>query len=433
MSELKEAIARRLVEARSKTLWLLDQVPDDFLRRRVHTFYSPIGWHFGHIGRTEEWWVSCEALQRPCLDEHLSFLLADTPDNPKDNRVSIPDRIGLKNYLADTREIVLEALDRTPLDPDDPYLREGYVWEFAHQHECQHQETIAEMLCLIHQRAWQEANPPEARVIQPAFGSLPSWSGEARTAMVKIEGGAFTMGSDASCGYDNEKGAHEVEVGPFSLAEAPVTAKQWSLFVDDHGYHRPEFWSQRGWEWRCEEDATLPEYWIQTEDAPFIFSPAGLRPIDPTEPASSISWHEAEAYCMWAEKRLPTEAEWEFASSGGVADCAFSGGNEAATTEMASYGLSAWGPEPARNLLPNPNGIRGMAGGTWEWTSSAFLPYPGFEAFPYEGYSADHMKGEHRVCRGGSFATAAPILRRSFRNWYVPGYRQGFLGLRCAE
>src|SRR3954464_7235864 len=96
----RSVLAQRLADVRAKTLWLLDQVPEEFLRRRVHSFYSPIGWHFGHVGRTEEFAAIGEALGRPLLDDHLSFLFADLPDNPKDNRVNIPDRAGIKKYLA---------------------------------------------------------------------------------------------------------------------------------------------------------------------------------------------------------------------------------------------------------------------------------------------------------------------------------------------
>src|SRR5947209_19502397 len=102
--ELKRDLTARLEAARKKTLWLLNQVPEEFLRRRVHSFYSPIGWHFGHVGRTEEFWTIGEALHRPLLDDHLSFLFADLADNPKDNRVNIPDRAGIERYLQDTRD-----------------------------------------------------------------------------------------------------------------------------------------------------------------------------------------------------------------------------------------------------------------------------------------------------------------------------------------
>ncbi len=420
--ERKSELRAQLTAARDRTLWLFGQVPEEFLRRRVHNFYSPIGWHFGHIGRTEEWWVICEALGKPCLDEKLSFLLADLPANPKDNRVNIPDRDGITAFLTATRDRVLEALEATPLDPENPFLREGYVWDFALQHECQHQETIAEMLCLIHQR-----------MPIPTIEFPYRWCGQDSARAVALDGGRFTMGSDAWCGYDNEKSAHKVDVAPFILDETPVTAYQWSLFMAEDGYHRPEFWSDAGWQWRATEDATKPEYWIIEEGQFAIVSPAGVRAIHPEEPVGSISWHEAKAFARWAGQRLPTEEEWELAAVAGSHSRRFPWGDRVPSPELASYGLADWGPRPAASYPANPNGLQGMAGGLWEWTSTPFLPYSGFEAFPYDGYSADHMKGEHRVCRGGSFATAGPILRGSFRNWYVPTYRQGFLGLRCAQ
>src|SRR5580700_9684086 len=138
-AERKRDLAAQLTAARDRTLWLFDQVPDEFLKRRVHSFYSPIGWHFGHVGRTEEYWVISQALGQKVIDENLTFLYADLAENPKDNRVNIPDREGTGDYLRRTREKVLHALDECDLDSDDPYLADGYAWEFALQHECQHQ------------------------------------------------------------------------------------------------------------------------------------------------------------------------------------------------------------------------------------------------------------------------------------------------------
>ncbi len=111
------------------------------------------------------------------------------------------------------------------------------------------------------------------------------------------------------------------------------------------------------------------------------------------------------------------------------------GGDEPARLGVADYGFSKYGvsPNSVQGANESLHGVKGLSGGVWEWTSSPFLPYKGFKAFPYEGYSLDHMDGNHYVCRGGSWATAAPILRCSFRNWYVPGYRQGFLGVRLAK
>jgi iron(II)-dependent oxidoreductase len=431
----KSEIRDRLDAVRQRTLWLLDQVPDDFLRVRVHEFYSPIGWHFGHVGRTEEYWVVGEALGQPLLDDALTFILADTPDNPKDNRVNIPDRAGLIEYLERTRASVLRALARADLDSDQPILADGYAWEFAIQHECQHQETIAEMLHLIQREQPQEAIEP-----------LP-WKPSVCSEMVAIPGGAFTMGSDDPFGYDNEKPAHLETVADFQLSKTPVTAFEWSEFIADGGYSRPDLWSAEGWVWRTAENATKPEFWESEPLSPLgergrgegrephksvpsgwlTYGPWGLRPLHPDEPVCGISAHEADAFAKWAGKRLPTEAEWEYVAATGL----YSWGDEELTTQHANHGLSAWRPLPPAKILP-ANGLHDLAGNVWEWTSSAFLPYEGFEAYPYDGYSKDHMLGAHRVCRGGSWATSPGILRRTFRNWYVPTYRQGFLGMRLA-
>ncbi len=385
-TERKRAIADKMELTRADTLAFLERVPADYFQVRVHDFYSPVGWHFGHIGMTEEAWVCGEALRKPCRDERLRFLFANIPDNPKDNRINLPSREEIVAYLAETRSRTLEALEATKLDSENPLIADGYAWEFAHQHECQHQETIVELLQLITKRT---AQPGEG-----TFGRSATDCQVEPTLMRNIAGGSFRMGADYRHFYDNEKAAHEVEVAAFELDVAPVTAGQWFQFLRDGGYRQRSLWTPEGWQWREQENVTAPEYWIPTEDGQaFAYAgPFGLREIARDEPVSSLSWFEADAYARWIGKRLPTEAEWEYAAGEGE-----------------------------------------IPGTVWQWTSSPFLPYPGFVAFPYDGYSLDHMDGKHYVCRGGSWATAACIRRRSFRNWYVPTYRQGLLGVRCAR
>jgi gamma-glutamyl hercynylcysteine S-oxide synthase len=433
MNSRKEEIKAAMTAARAKTLWLLGQVPEEFLKRRVHSFYSPIGWHFGHIARTEEYWIICKALGRPCLDEHYTFLFADLAENPKDNRVNLPERAEIIAYLEMVRAATFSALDTADLSSADPFLADGYGWEFALQHECQHQETICEMMQLI-----QKACLPGGPEIPARLGFVTEREDSERfkTNMVPIPAGSFVMGSDDRHGYDNEKGAHEVHVDAFEIGRTPVTAGQWMEFVGGHGYENPGYWSQEGWAWRCAEDVSLPEYWVEDENASRIHyaGPFGLREINPNEPVSCISWFEAEAFAKFKGMRLPTEEEWEYAARG-PSSLLFPWGDELATEGQACHAMGRWGPV-AVGTHPSgasPFGVEDMAGNVWEWTSSAFLPYPGFEAFPYDGYSKDHMQGLHRVCRGGSWATSPAILRSSFRNWYVPTYRQGFLGLRLAR
>ncbi|RYG67093.1 hypothetical protein EON77_16795, partial [bacterium] len=189
----KAELRTRLEEVRARTLWLLERVPDEDLKRRVHLFYSPIGWHFGHVGRTEEFWVCGEAMGNQLVDEGLTFLFADRPDNPKENRVNLPDRAGLIAYLAETRRRTLAALDTAEIGPDAPeILRDGYAFLFAAQHECQHQETIAELLGLLQRE--REREP---------FTPLP-WTPVAPAAMVTLPGGRFRMGDHTPETYDNE-------------------------------------------------------------------------------------------------------------------------------------------------------------------------------------------------------------------------------------
>jgi iron(II)-dependent oxidoreductase len=179
-AQRKTDIRQAMESARANTLRLLDFVPDDFLKVRVHDFYSPIGWHFGHIGMTEEFWVINEALRQPCKDEALSFLFANLPDNPKDNRVHLPSRKKITDYLMATRRASLDALETADLSDPNPLLTDGYAWIFAVQHECQHQETIAEMLQLIQQR-----------LQSPVQLEMVVWDASPDTEMVKIPGGIF--------------------------------------------------------------------------------------------------------------------------------------------------------------------------------------------------------------------------------------------------
>ena len=415
-SSEKSLICRHMEIARDRTLGLLQSVPEALLNVRVHDFYSPIGWHFGHIGMTEEFWVCVKALKLPPTDERLTFLFANLPENPKDNRVHLPSRAEIIAYLAATRERTLAALEAADFSSPDPLLADGYAWEFAFQHECQHQETITELLQLIQQRTVRATTyallEPDARP----------------NAMIALSGGAFTQGTHDRLTYDNEQPAFETRVAPFALDVCPVTAAQWAAFMQDGGYSRPELWNPDGWAWKTENAVTLPEYWTSDGSGFAYYSHLGLRPIVPDEAVSSVSWYEADAFARWAGKRLPTESEWEFAAkSGRVSDnTAAESVNEQDTPTEA--GLEQTNAANSDTRHPTPDTLS-----VWQWTSSVFAPYEGFTAFPYDGYSLEHFDGRHFVCRGGSAATSQWIARPTFRNWYVPTYRQGFLGVRLAR
>jgi iron(II)-dependent oxidoreductase len=397
----KDDIAVRLGAARERTFELLRLVPEQYLDRRVHSFYSPVGWHFGHIARTEEFWVS-QALGRDVPEQNLSFLFADLPENPKENRTNLPPLARIVAYLRETRERTLQALTEADLESPSDLTAKGYAWEFALQHECQHQETILELLCLIQRDA---STRPQ--------GEPPVWRPGIQQEEVPVEGGTFCMGSDSPFAYDNEKEQHTATVGPMAVDRHPVTSYEWTEFMAQGGYEERALWSEEGWEWRTAQGVGAPEFWKALDTAWFKFVPEGLRPIHPDEPASCISKHEADAYARWSGKRLLTEEEREYLAASAVSRTA--------------------GPALDARTVGAQASVGDLFGCVWEWTSSPFLPYPGFAAFPYDGYSKAHMDGRHFVCRGGSWATANVLLRPSFRNWYVPSYRQGFLGARFAR
>jgi ergothioneine biosynthesis protein EgtB len=225
---------------------------------------------------------------------------------------------------------------------------------------------------------------------------------------------------------------HEAEVGAFALARHPVTQAQFAAFMADGGYRNRALWSAAGWRWRAENAVAAPLYWM---------------PDAPDHPVHGVSWYEADAFCRWAGARLPTEREWEWAATGPAADGAAPatpwGGTapdwRRCTCEARRgdpdrpNGPGGTAPVGAHPDGASPFGVEDMLGNVWEWTSSTFSPYPGFDPWPYPGYSQAYFDGRHRVLKGGSWATRRWAMRTSFRNWYLPGIRQILAGFRCAR
>ena len=204
--------------------------------------------------------------------------------------------------------------------------------------------------------------------------------------------------------YDNERPRHPVELEPFWIDRTPVTNRAYAEFVDDTGAEPPMYWEPDG-----------EGGWVRT-------AMGRESAVDPAQPVVHVSWHEADAFARWAGKRLPTEHEWEAAARG--AD------------------PRARQPRPARlRLRPAGSfadaasdcGAVQMLGDVWEWTSSDFTAYPGFQAFPYREYSEVFFGDTYKVLRGGAWATRRNVIRPSFRNWDLPERRQIFAGLRCAK
>jgi iron(II)-dependent oxidoreductase len=259
------------------------------------------------------------------------------------------------------------------------------------------------------------------------------------SGMVRFPGGRVEIGTDdRSAAYDNERPRHTVAVAPFDIDVHPVTNGQFLEFMEADGYRRPEHWSEAGRRWLAESGAEAPKYWFRSEGRWMTRVMDRVGPVEPDHPVCHVCWHEADAFARWAGKRLPTEIEWEAAAAWDPASGRqrrYPWGDEPPTRELANLDQLGFGTAPVGAYRRNvsPIGCRGMIGDVWEWTSSDFLPWPGFEVFPYAEYSEMFFGAEYKVLRGGSWATRPGAVRNTFRNWDYPIRRQIFSGFRCAR
>ncbi len=247
------------------------------------------------------------------------------------------------------------------------------------------------------------------------------------------------MGTDVEpWAYDNERPAHPVELAPFRIDRTPVTNDAYRAFVDDGGYDHPRWWSTAGWSWRQEAGLVAPQGWCREDGGRWRVRRFGSwTDLVPAEAVQHVCWYEADAYARWAGKRLPTEAEWEYAASWGVDGIKrrYPWGDEDPTPARANLGRLRLGPDDvtARPGGATRAGVLALVGDVWEWTATTFGGYPGFRAFPYREYSEVFFGDEYRVLRGGSWATHPTVARTTFRNWDYPIRRQIFCGFRCAR
>jgi iron(II)-dependent oxidoreductase len=259
-------------------------------------------------------------------------------------------------------------------------------------------------------------------------------------AEVLVPAGPFTMGTSTEpWALDNERPAHRVELPAFVIDAAPVTNGQFTEFIEAGGYREPRWWSERGWRHRVTAELVAPLFWQRDDNGRWWRRRFGvLEPVRPDEPVVHVCYHEAEAYAAWAGKRLPTEAEWEKSARWDPAtgrSRRYPWGDEDPTAEHANLGQRHLGPAlvGAYPKGVSPLGVHQLIGDVWEWTSSGWHPYPGFQMFPYPEYSEVFFGGDYKVLRGGSFGADPAVVRATFRNWDHPIRRQIFSGFRCAR
>jgi gamma-glutamyl hercynylcysteine S-oxide synthase len=368
----KEAIAARLDEARRRTLALIEPLDDEQLNRVYSPLLSPLAWDLGHIANFEELWLVQTIGGREPLHGDLGRFY-DAIENPRKVRGELPILRDeeLRAYLADVRERTLDVLDGVEIGPDaeDPLLREGFVYEMLLAHELQHNETMLQLLQLVDGYELPQPFAAERSSARVAGASAPG-----QPEMIVIAAGEYEIGApDCGFAYDNERPRHSVELAAFEIDRTPVANGAYIAYMEETGAEPPLYWQREG------------ERWVDA-------SRGGHEPVDPGHPVIHVSWEEADAFARWTGRRLPTEHEWEAAR-------------------------------------PHLDGL----GHVWEWTSSDFLAYPGFSAFPYREYSEVFFGDAYEVLRGSSWATHPRVARPTFRNWDLPERRQIFSGFRCAR
>jgi ergothioneine biosynthesis protein EgtB len=378
---------------------------------------SPAKWHLAHnTWFWETFLLRDSAPGYGLFDEHYPFLFnsyyeAEGPRFARTRRGML-SRPSLAEVLA-WRRHVTEAMDALLDNPAHADLIELGI-----AHEQQHQELLltdikhalaenplgpamwpAAKNC-VSPRAGGDLPPPERDPL--LRGDSPGWH--------EHPGGIALIGHDGNgFAFDNEGPRHRVLLEPFALAERLVTNREWEAFVADGGYRTPALWLSDGWAWVLREHIAGPLYWHEDEQ----FSHAGWHKRDPDAPVTHISYYEADAFATWADARLPTEFEWEaLAQSDDPA-----GGNQ----------LDGAGP-------PLPSGSSSLFGDCWQWTRSAYLPYPRFKAAAgaVGEYNGKFMSGQF-VLKGASCATVRGHSRASYRNFFYPHQRWQFTGLRLAK
>ena len=394
----------RLFSTRRLTLDLAASLSDADAAIQPHDDASPAKWHLAHTTWFFETFVLRDHVPGyTVFDERFAFLFnsyyegeGERHARPRRGMISRPSLDEVRAYRAH----VDDALERACSDLKPAALA---LIELGINHEQQHQE-----LFLTDILATFAENP-----IEPAYGDLPPLDCRAVEPMTFHRGreGIVEIGhSGLGFAFDCEGPRHQALLAPHVIANRRVTNGEWREFIADRGYATPALWLSEGWDWVQREGIHAPLYW---RDEGSAFTLGGRRAIDAAAPVAHISFYEADAFARWAGARLPTEMEWEdFASS---------------ADPLIGHQLDSAGP-----VAPKPGG--GMFGDCWEWTQSAFLPYPGFS--PAAGtvgeYNGKFMCGQF-VLKGASCATPRGHSRATYRNFFPPAARWQFTGLRLAK
>ncbi|MGA7292099.1 MAG: SUMF1/EgtB/PvdO family nonheme iron enzyme [Terriglobales bacterium] len=448
-------LVERVLGARRRSDALFSLVREDALYERPIPERHRIIFYLGHL-EAFDWNLLHQAISpnpRKGVPTEFDRLFAFGIDPvggglPTDVPSDWPSVDVVRDYVTNIRDALDVSLANTDFD-DPSHARDGFplptLLNVAIEHRLMHVETLAYML---HQLPFDK----KIRQADPQLSTPPVVH---RT--VAVPAGPVALGlarSSETFGWDNEFEAHTVEVRAFEIDQYKVTNRQYLEFVTAGGYETRAFWNEDDWNWKNTQGISHPAFWKKQDnrwlwrgmfdEIAFDGTPAVLDwPV-------YVSHAEAGAYARWAGKWLPTEAEWQRAAYGNFDGRlrAYPWGNKGPNDnfsvdrdpdikeKLGNFNFQRWNPTPV-NAFPDGQsafGVDDMLGNGWEWTSTAFAPFPGFEPFPfYRGYSADFFDGKHFVMKGASPRTAACMLRPTFRNWFQAHYQYVYAGFRCVR
>lgn len=428
----KDTLVANLMDARARTIELVHGLDDDQLMGPGLGIVNPLLWEIGHLAWFHEYFVLRRIDGKDPILPHTDKLY-DSMKVHHDTRwdLELPDLHGTFQYMRAVEDAMIERLGDGEVSEDETYLYQLSVF-----HEDMHDEAFT------YTRQTLGYPAPEFR----AARDQPAPTTGAHPGDAEVPGGNIALGSRPGgiFVFDNEKWAHEVAVEPFQIAKAPVTNSNFLAFVEDGGYRDAHFWEKDGWAWRESENVECPVYWRRGEDGGWWTRAFDKEvPLPPYQPVSHVNWHEATAWCRWAGRRLPSEIEWEAAASYGpeAGELLFDapksrypwgdtiGASTPANLDGSHIGLVDVAAYPKGD---SAFGCRQMTGNVWEWTSSDFVPFPGFSVDPYDDYSKPWF-GTRKVLRGGAWATRGRIISNTYRNFFTPDRRDTICGFRTCE
>ncbi|TYP93361.1 ergothioneine biosynthesis protein EgtB [Fodinibius salinus] len=412
----KEQLKKRFKEIRDFSIHLTEPLEkEDYVIQAINNT-SPTKWHLAHVSWFYETFVLEKALpDYESLHPQYSYIFnsyylqtGEPHTRSKRGLLSRPSVDEVLEYREYVNGQVLAFIEgATP----EEIAEFGPVIEIGNHHEQQHQELMVTDFKYMFAQ-----NPlyPKYKELNHPKGSPPdslNW--------ISFDEGIYEIGNDGGeYTYDNEHPRHRKFLEPFVMADRLITNGEFMEFMEDGGYERSPLWLDDGWATVNERNWDSPLYWCKRDDGWYHYTLGGLRKVHPHEPVTHVSYYESDAFARWADARLPREAEWEVAAGDKPYDGNFVEDNK-------------FHPRP---LQQNTDGLKQMYGDVWEWTMSAYEPYPGYEPLPgaLGEYNGKFMCSQY-VLRGGSCATSETHIRKTYRNFFYPDARWQFNGIRLAK